>query len=189
MWGSLCRRERRGILFVEEGGRQPEAEEGVGLLAEEILRWREEEEIGELCLFLPSGTGTTALYLSRSFRLLCSGLRVRTVPCVGDAAYLREQFAMLEPDRSLWPEIVDPPRKYAFGRLRRELYEIWLKLGFSTGVEFDLLYDPVGWITLLEQWPSEPLLYLHQGGLLGNASMLERYRRKYPEAGFPPRSI
>jgi 1-aminocyclopropane-1-carboxylate deaminase len=51
------------------------------------------------------------------------------------------------------------------------------------GVEFDLLYDPHGWLTLLEnpELFDNPLLYIHQGGLLGNESMLKRYERKYNE--------
>ena len=48
------------------------------------------------------------------------------------------------------------------------------------GVEFDLLYDPIGWKSLLEH--EEKLdgtpIYIHQGGLLGNVSMEERYKRK-----------
>jgi len=50
-------------------------------------------------------------------------------------------------------------------------------------VEFDLLYDPHGWLTLLEnpELFEKPLLYIHQGGLLGNESMLKRYERKYGE--------
>jgi 1-aminocyclopropane-1-carboxylate deaminase len=51
------------------------------------------------------------------------------------------------------------------------------------GVEFDLLYDPHGWLTLLENPEifKMPILYIHQGGLIGNESMLARYIRKYGE--------
>ncbi len=174
------------VLFIEEGGRQPEAEEGIRLLAGEIVDWQREKGIETLTVFLPSGTGTTALYLQKSLHLLTlhSSLftHVVTVPCVGGADYLREQFAMLESDRSFWPRIVDLPRKYHFGRLYREFYEIWLKFNDQCGVEFDLLYDPKGWLTLLEHRDkmTGEILYLHQGGLKGNESMLPRYRRKYP---------
>jgi 1-aminocyclopropane-1-carboxylate deaminase/D-cysteine desulfhydrase-like pyridoxal-dependent ACC family enzyme len=49
------------------------------------------------------------------------------------------------------------------------------------GIEFDLLYDPVGWLILLENPEifQKPTLYIHQGGLIGNESMLARYQRKY----------
>jgi len=180
--------EKRGeeTLYIEEGGRQPEAEEGIRLLAEEIIDWQREKGIETLTVFLPSGTGTTALYLEKSFQLLTphSSLFTHavTTPCVGDADYLREQFAMLESEERFWPRIVDLPRKYYFGRLYREFYEIWLKLKDQCGVEFDLLYDPKGWLTLLEYRDKMrgEILYLHQGGLKGNESMLPRYRRKYP---------
>ena len=174
------------VLFIEEGGRQPEAEEGIRLLAGEIVDWQREKGIEILTVFLPSGTGTTALYLQKSFQFLTLHAslftHVVTVPCVGGTDYLREQFAMLEPDRSFWPRIVDLSRKYHFGRLYREFYEIWLKLKDQCGVEFDLLYDPKGWLTLLEYRDkmAGEILYLHQGGLKGNESMLPRYRRKYP---------
>ncbi len=174
------------VLFVEEGGRQAEAEEGVRLLAEEIVDWQREKGIGSLTIFLPSGTGTTALYLQKSFRFLVphSSLltHIVTTPCVGDAAYLRKQFAMLESDESNWPRIVDLPKKYHFGKLYREFYRLWLELYRESGVEFDMLYDPKGWLVLTElvsEMDGE-ILYLHQGGLKGNESMLPRYRRKYP---------
>jgi 1-aminocyclopropane-1-carboxylate deaminase/D-cysteine desulfhydrase-like pyridoxal-dependent ACC family enzyme len=83
-------------LWIEEGGRQPEAEEGVARLAQEIEAWRQAEGIERLTLYLPSGTGTTALYLQKWFRLHAPGIGVLTTPCVGGAEYLEEQFGMLE---------------------------------------------------------------------------------------------
>ena len=176
------------VLFVEEGGRQPEAEEGIRLLAREIVEWQERNGIEVLTVFLPSGTGTTALYLQKNCSLLTAHssltTKVVTTPCVGDARYLRRQFAMLESDEKLWPTVLDTRKKYHFGKLYREFYRLWLELYRQTGVEFDLLYDPKGWLTLFEKkmWESGgEILYLHQGGLKGNESMLPRYRRKYPE--------
>jgi 1-aminocyclopropane-1-carboxylate deaminase/D-cysteine desulfhydrase-like pyridoxal-dependent ACC family enzyme len=176
-----------GALFIEEGGRQQEAEEGISLLAKEIIRWKMERGIARLTVFLPSGTGTTALYLSRH---LCSDIEVLTTPCVGDAAYLRKQFALLEKDRRHWPQILETKQKYHFGRPYREFYEIWLELR-EAGVEFELLYDPKGWLVLREivSRIDGPILYLHQGGLLGNESMLPRYRRKFPDLAERERAI
>jgi len=175
------------VLFIEEGGRQREAEYGIRLLAQEIIDWQKEQGIEELNIFLPSGTGTTALYLQKSLSQLllpASYLlpKVYTTPCVGNNEYLKKQFTMLEADDIYHPTILSLPKKYHFGKLYRENYEIWLKLRQQTGVEFDLLYDPLGWRTLLAH-PRvllKPTLYLHQGGLLGNESMLRRYRRKFP---------
>jgi len=166
-------------LRIEEGGRQKEAEEGVALLAQEIVAWYRDQRIETLTVFLPSGTGTTALYLAK--HLSQEGIGVVTTPCVGDGDYLQRQFALLEKDSLHWPGIVDLPRKYHFGRLYGEFWQIWLELYRQTGVEFDLLYDPKGWLTLLKHRADLPgeILYLHQGGLKGNESMRMRYERKW----------
>jgi len=172
-------------LRIEEGGRQSEAEYGVRILAEEILDWQREQGVEALSVFLPSGTGTTALFLSKAFGE-CVGIgrsrpTVYTTPCVGDSDYLRKQLAMLETDERYWPEILDPPRRYHFGKLYKEHYEIWIELRQQSGIEFDLLYDPVGWLTLMAH-PAlfeTPVMYIHQGGLQGNESMIRRYERKY----------
>jgi 1-aminocyclopropane-1-carboxylate deaminase/D-cysteine desulfhydrase-like pyridoxal-dependent ACC family enzyme len=170
--------ESEEILFIEEGGRQESAELGLQKLAEEILFWKEQEGLEEINIFLPSGTGTTALYLQKN-----SEDRVYTVPCVGDEAYLKKQFFMLERGEEFHPQIVVPSKKRHFGKLYRDSYNIWLKLQNEMGLEFDLLYDPHGWLTLLEHPEifEKPLLYIHQGGLIGNESMLARYQRKYGE--------
>jgi 1-aminocyclopropane-1-carboxylate deaminase/D-cysteine desulfhydrase-like pyridoxal-dependent ACC family enzyme len=175
-----------GTLFIEEGGRQQEAEYGIRLLAQEIIEWQKANKIQELNIFLPSGTGTTALYLQKSFLSLLLPTsyllpKVYTCACVGDSTYLKEQFLELEKDIELHPIILSLPKKHHFGKLYRENYKIWLKLRQQTGVEFDLLYDPLGWRTLLahEEVLDTPTLYIHQGGLLGNESMLPRYERKY----------
>ena len=175
------------ILFIEEGGRQKEAEVGIGMLADEIAVWQEKHGIEKLNIFLPSGTGTTALFLQKNLSRLTPHASLKTTvfttPCVGDAAYLKKQFFQLEKDEVFHPKILDTPKKYHFGKLYRDSYKIWLKLRQTTGVEFDLLYDPKGWIALMAnlEYLSGPILYIHQGGLIGNESMLPRYERKYKE--------
>ena len=170
------------VLFIEEGGRQKEAEYGIKLLAEEIIAWQKEQKIEALNIFLPSGTGTTALFLSKAF--VGEGTprpTVFTCPCVGDSMYLKKQFLELEIDEKQHPTILTLEKKHHFGKLYKENYKIWLKLHQETGVEFDLLYDPLGWRVLLAHPEifSKPTLYIHQGGVLGNESMLPRYERKY----------
>ncbi|HIM93978.1 MAG TPA: 1-aminocyclopropane-1-carboxylate deaminase/D-cysteine desulfhydrase [Campylobacterales bacterium] len=164
------------VLFIEEGGRDYFSEYGIKKLANEILKWKEENSIEEMNIFLPSGTGTTALFLQKNIDDI-----VYTVPCVGDSSYLKKQFFMLEKDEKYHPTILEPSRKRHFGKLYRDSYNIWLKLRKEIDVEFDLLYDPMGWLTLLENPKifKKPLLYIHQGGLIGNESMLPRYQRKY----------
>lgn len=172
-------------LFIEEGGRQKEAEYGIRLLAKEIIQWQIEQGIEKLNIFLPSGTGTTALYLQKALLTLNAErlTLVYTTPCVGDTIYLKKQFIELEKDESFHPTILSLDKKHHFGKLYKDNYKIWLKLRKQTGVEFDLLYDPLGWRVLLEHFGlfDSPVLYIHQGGVLGNESMLPRYQRKYPD--------
>jgi len=170
------------ILFIEEGGRQKEAEYGIKILAQEIVNWQKENNIKELNIFLPSGTGTTALFLQKAF--VGEGTprpTVYTCPCVGDSEYLKKQFLELAENEKYHPIILSLEKKHHFGKLYKDNYKIWLKLQQQTGVVFDLLYDPLGWRTLLahSEVLTKPILYIHQGGVLGNESMLPRYERKY----------
>ena len=199
-------------VFIEEGGRDQNSYAGIRVLAREIISWQQQEGIDELNIFLPSGTGTTALFLQKALvefsqnslesetfskrvhstrvpkraRLkpsVPSFIDVYTTPCVGDSDYLKLQFEMLEKNPSKHPHIVKPPKKYHFGKLYRDSYEIWLKLRDSLGIEFDMLYDPIGWLTLMSTPKifEKPTLYIHQGGAIGNESMIQRYKRKYGE--------
>ncbi len=170
-------------LFVPEGGRCSFAEPGVAQLGQEILAWKREQDLSGLLVFLPSGTGTTALYLQKYFLAHDVSVRVKTCAVVGGDAYLRQQFTLLAPDESQHPQIIAMDKRYHFGKLYLAFYQMWHEVS-ATGIEFELLYDPLGWICLkqqLQQGLDEPVLYLHQGGLLGNQSMLPRYKRKYGE--------
>ena len=174
----------KNVLFIEEGGRQKEAEFGIKILANEIIEWQKENNVEELNIFLPSGTGTTALFLQKAFvGMGATRPTVYTCPCVGDSAYLKKQFLELEEDKEYHPTILSLEKKHHFGKLYKDNYKIWLKLQQQTGVVFDLLYDPLGWRTLLAhpEVLTKPLLYIHQGGVLGNESMLPRYERKYKD--------
>ncbi|KIM12970.1 MAG: 1-aminocyclopropane-1-carboxylate deaminase [Sulfurovum sp. FS08-3] len=166
-------------LWIEEGAREREAQWGINLLAQEIVEWQQANAIGNLAVVLPSGTGTTALFLQKY--LSQYNIVVYTTPCVGDESYLIEQFNSLE--SRLHPTVLKLDKKYHFGKLYRNNYAIWKKLKADTGIEFDLLYDPKGWL-MIEQYQEflsdKTLLYIHQGGLMGNESMLRRYERKYP---------
>ena len=164
-------------LFISEGGAVKEACFGLEILASEIISWAEENKIEKLKVFLPSGTGTTALYLQKYLPF-----EVLTCACVGDEDYLEQQFTMLEKENH--PRIIKREKKYHFGKLYKEFYEMHNELQKQTNIEFDFLYDSLGWICLeiylqnLEEQDFE-VLYIHQGGILGNISMLERYKNKY----------
>lgn len=84
------------------------------------------------------------------------------------------------------PTILTPPKKFHFGKLYKENFQIWQDLKKQTNIEFDLLYDPIGWLTLLNSlftinYSLFNILYIHQGGLKGNETMYQRYLFKYPE--------
>ena len=87
--------------FVPQGGACPDAEAGVAELASEIGAWwagRSDTTPTALRVVVPAGTGTTALYLARHLSASAGmeGARVFAVPCVGDAAYLRQQMSALD---------------------------------------------------------------------------------------------
>ncbi|MGF1720498.1 1-aminocyclopropane-1-carboxylate deaminase/D-cysteine desulfhydrase [Vibrio kyushuensis] len=172
------RKPSNDCIFIPEGGRSPIAEFGVKELAEEILLWTKYDSDRNYVVALPSGTGTTSLYLNKYLKP--HGINVVTCPCVGGADYLTEQFSELEADSH--PEILTLEDKHHFGRLYQEDYLIWQQLLEHTYVEFDLLYDPMMWRCLLEHkqyLKNKTLIYIHQGGILGNESMLPRYQRRW----------
>ncbi len=161
----VFRLKSKETLVIEEGGRVRESEEGIKILADEINEYCIKNN---LRVFLPSGTGTTAYFLAKHL-----DVEVITTPCVGDREYLKKQFELLGGGKI--PTIISPKRKYHFGKLYKHLYLLWQELK-KAGVEFDLLYDPIGWEVVLENGLFD-VLYIHQGGLYGNESMLRRYKK------------
>lgn len=168
-------------LFIPEGGRCQYAEYGVKQLAVELIEQAKQRQLTDVKVMLPSGTGTTALYLQKSFSELGSDIQVVTCACVGDENYLQQQFSSLCSERKYWPTILPTTKKYHFGKLYPELYLQWQQVNQETNIEFDLLYDPIGWQSFVnainEQKLKGDFIYIHQGGLLGNISMEARYRR------------
>lgn len=163
-------------LVIQEGGRQVEAEFGIKILANELDKDIKVAGIKDPYLFLPSGTGTTALYLEKNL-----SFRVFTCSTVGDDEYLKDQFREIELDEIHFPTILSSEKKYHYGKLDLELYELWQELKRDMGITFDLMYDPVGWKKFLlhvDSIKGTPI-YIHQGGVLGNESMKQRYKRKY----------
>ena len=166
------------VVFIAEGGRCQYAETGVKVLADEIIAWAAAQEFSDIRVVLPSGTGTTALFLQKNLPF-----EVQTCACVGGDDYLKLQFTELCADISQHPTILSTSKKYHFGKLYPSFYAIWSELQQATEIEFELLYDPLAWLCLQEQWARgvvdpRPILYIHQGGLKGNETMLPRYQRK-----------
>ena len=153
--------------IIDQGGADKMALEGLGVLAKEIEASNERFE----AIATPSGTGTTALHLALSL----PQYKIYTTPSIGDKAYLIEQMSALAtiPNNLI---ILEPSQKYHFAKPYKEFIEIYQKL-LKTEIEFDLLYAPLLWKTLLEQ-TDEKILYIHSGGVSGNESMLRRYEKK-----------
>jgi 1-aminocyclopropane-1-carboxylate deaminase/D-cysteine desulfhydrase-like pyridoxal-dependent ACC family enzyme len=153
--------------IIDQGGADKSVRNGMEVLAQEIREANLEFD----ALATPSGTGTSALYLA----LALPEYKVYTTPSVGDAHYLREQMSAL----AVIPEnliVLEPEKKYHFAKPYADFLQIYKKL-LNAGVEFDLLYAPLLWKCLLEQ-TQEKILYVHSGGVSGNASMLGRYKQK-----------
>jgi len=174
-------------VFIPEGGRCQYAEAGLKILADEIMAWAKAKSYADIRVVLPAGTGTTALFLQKNLPF-----EVQACACVGGDSYLQQQFFALCADESLHPRILCTDKKYHFGKLYLPFYHIWAQLKQTTNIEFDLLYDPLAWLCLqreftianentaagLENSDNRPILYIHQGGLQGNETMLPRYLRK-----------
>ena len=162
-------------LFINEGVWQPQAEAGFISQARQIERWADAEG-KTVDIFLPSGTGTSAAFLAKHVKF-----DVYTCPCVGDASYLKSEIEALTPNSKA--RILQPPKKYHFGDLKPELYQIWREVCEQTGIEFELIYDPVGFLTMMANLGAfkNEILYIHQGGALGNISQKLRYERKFKE--------
>ena len=162
-------------LFINEGVWQPQAETGFISQARQIERWADAEG-KTVDIFLPSGTGTSAAFLAKHVKF-----DVFTCPCVGDANYLKSEIEALTPNSKA--RILQPPKKYHFGDLKPELYQIWREVCEQTGIEYELIYDPVGFLTMMANLGAfkNEILYIHQGGALGNISQKLRYERKFKE--------
>ncbi len=170
--------DKNTTLLINEGGANKEAQYGLKILAQEIEQYKKQNNINNLKIFLPSGTGTTALFLQKY--LLDE---VLTCPCVGDNLYLKKQFLALENNEKYHPTIINTRKKYHFGKLYKDNYILWEKLKNQTNIEFDLLYDPIGMETFLSiaKENNTTYLYIHQGGTIGNETMVERYLYKYKD--------
>jgi 1-aminocyclopropane-1-carboxylate deaminase/D-cysteine desulfhydrase-like pyridoxal-dependent ACC family enzyme len=162
-------------LLIMQGALQKDAQYGVKILAKECDDFFEKNSISNGKIFLPSGTGATALYLQKY-----SSHQVYTTACIGDSEYLISQFRELESDEKNYPIILDTQKKYHFGKLYKEFYEVWQEFYKATSIEFDLLYDPKALLILKGQKElfKENLLYIHCGGIKGNQSMIDRYENR-----------
>ncbi|MDX8387935.1 MAG: 1-aminocyclopropane-1-carboxylate deaminase [Ghiorsea sp.] len=161
-------------LLIPQGGADPLAQEGIDVLAEEIKQWCDESDIKQLNVVTPSGTGTTAYYLSTAL----PEHNVFTTPSVGSSEYLKQQMQRLGniPNNL---NILEPGKTYHFAKPYPEFLSIYHELK-DAGITFDLIYGAKMWLVLMQHMQNiqGTVLYVHSGGLIGNPSMLERYKHK-----------
>ncbi|DAZ96518.1 TPA: hypothetical protein N0F65_008069 [Lagenidium giganteum] len=187
--------QRSKQIFIPQGAAFPQAREGIAVLADEINQYVQatEGDSTQFAVVVPCGTGTTAFYLAQHVH---PATTVFAVPCVGDAAYLHDQFqALIKRDPELArddqhcaiPTVLVPHHKARFGRLSWPLLDMYHELLDTTHIEFDLLYGCFAWQTLMDALPQvlgldranpRQVMYVHSGGVSGNASMLARYATK-----------
>jgi len=161
-------------LVIRQGGADEVAKNGIYLLADEIAQWKKKNSINELSLVLPSGTGTTALYLREA---LGKDIKVYTSVLVGDEKYQYEQWKKLSDGP--YPHIFALENKQKFAKPYDEYLDMYKELYKVTGIEFDLIYAPKTWIQMCENLKDdENVMYIHTGGVSGNTTMLERYAHK-----------
>ncbi len=166
--------EEEGSLLISQGGADALASEGLELLAKEINTWRSEKAIKNLSVVLPSGTGSSSLYLKA---FLHKDIELYTVVLVGDEEFQLEQWKRLS--KGPYPKILPSPKK-KFAKPYAQYLQMYQELKKETGIEFDLIYAPKTWIYgILELFEQESeILYVHTGGVSGNVSMLKRYAHK-----------
>ena len=160
-------------LVISQGGADVIAKEGVSLLAEEINEWKENKGIKNLQVVLPSGTGTTALYLQE---FLNEDITLYTSVLVGDEQYQIQQWQRLS--EGPYPTVFKSEVKKKFAKPYPEYLQIHEELVEATNITFDLIYAPRTWIQLMENIKDveADVLYIHTGGVSGNMTMLERYK-------------
>lgn len=176
---SLCEGED---IFMPQGLSLKEAAFGYKELANEILSAQEslnldfkDKKSFKFDIFLPSGTGTAALFLAQNL----PQNKIYTCACVGDEPYLKAQISSLEPSFNFKNlHILSLKQKYPFAKPHKDLLNIYQK-ALNAGLEFDLLYDTLALLCVLEHQKDfqNPLLYIHQGGILGNLTQLQRYKK------------
>jgi len=179
MFKHLDPQQNKPNIYIAQGAHQQEAEEGLKELATEILHfyWKRDNGGKEMNVFLPSGTGTTAVFLSK--HLHPHNVKVTTCPVVESKNYLISQMKDLVGDTFPLPTIIDTPKKYTFGQLYQDFINVHQELQRDTNVIFDLMYDPKGWMALDQHRRNikmDNVMYIHCGGLLGNITMQTRYK-------------
>ncbi|CEM33219.1 unnamed protein product [Vitrella brassicaformis CCMP3155] len=149
--------QEEDVLFIPQGGACGSAEEGVALLAEELLTQLPSllPPAAAATIVLPGGTGSTALFLARHMQRR-KDVEVVVVPVVGDWAYMARQMSRLDHltgGHGVFPSIAVPSTPPSvFGEPTQGNFQLWRELVSSTGIDFDLMYSVPMWGVLREAW-------------------------------------
>ncbi|KAF0683133.1 Aste57867_24821 [Aphanomyces stellatus] len=173
-------------LGVPQGVAVPEAELGVRQLALELNDFGAAFN-NNVAVVLPCGTGTTAHYLAKHVH---PAMQVYGVPCVGGRATLQAQLLRHGASEATLQRlrVLDPRKRVAFGTLWKPLLEMHDQVLAETGVELDLVYGCPAWDTLFHALATDEaaalfrgreIVYVHCGGLTGNASQIDRYKKTF----------
>lgn len=137
----------------------------------------------EILLFISAGSGVSARSFVRAQRECDSDDILKPTPSNGRAMELITLCCAGEirgVGRTLCAD-------FAFGSLQAEVWAMYHNL-LAQGIEFDLLYDCVGFVLLeralergyfSDEDLAKPWVFVHSGGVLGNASQILRYERKF----------
>lgn len=163
-------------LIISQGAAQLEAEYGLRELANEIRVWARHMQFAKIAIFMPSGTGISAYLLQKN---LAEHI-VYTTNCVGNVDYLKQQIHNIAHDQKANLPLIFANQTYKFAQPHQQLWVTIQQIQKASQIEFDLVYDPVGWQILLQNLAqiTLPILYIHGGGVLGNSTMLKRYQQR-----------
>jgi len=171
------------ILFIPPGVCHSDVREGVYQLGDELKVQIEQQldSTAPIAIVLPSGTGVTSFFLSQYFNQERERIRVFTVSTAIPFAQLKSQFQTMKNweniDNEGEPTILETKRRYDFAVPDQDLKKLYCALK-KKGIEFDLIYAPVTWRGMLDNWnelKSSQIIYIHTGGVEGNETQLRRY--------------
>lgn len=165
-------------FFINEGVCDDFARFGFKKLADVIYNFYLKNNI-DFDVFLPSGTGISAIYLEKYLQELNTNIRVFTTPCVANEGYLQKQKAIYNKNSAL--NILKTQKKYHFAKLYKELFLLINDIKLYSKIEFEYLYDSVGFLAILQNLSllKKDIFYIHQGGIIGNITMYKRYCKKF----------
>lgn len=152
-------------LFIPQGGSEELALRGMRELANELR----EMYGSDILVCMSAGSGVSARSFVRAQRELGDSMELLALCCAGEIG---------GDCRTLCAD-------FAFGALREEVWAMYHRL-MAQGIEFDLLYDCVGFVLLERALESgyfsdkdlaKPWVFVHSGGISGNVSQILRYER------------